>query len=193
MCVTGALCCLALALLCAQAQRGDEPPSTTDVHAGRLAHVAANIELDRSAAGVEGGQIVITDHNLEAVAARGRLTAAPTAAWCSSTGTTKQTRDSSTKLADRRRMWRGRYRRQQVKVKAVEARLAALDRRLEALEDAAMSIGGSLRQWATARARLESARHERVELAERLGGERTELERIIREARREGAQPGWFR
>jgi septal ring factor EnvC (AmiA/AmiB activator) len=193
MCVTGASCCLAAALLWSQAQGGDDPPLTVGGRPGRLAHLAARIELDRSAVGTDSGQIVISDHNLQTLAARGRLTAVPTAAWSGPVGTSKNADKSSAQLADQERKWRGRYRRQLAKVRTLETRLATLDRRLKALEDAATSVARSLRQWAAARAKLESARSDRAALAERLDDERAELERIIREARREGAQPGWFR
>jgi len=193
MCATGAFCVMVASLLAAPAQVAGQAQRTSGVRPSRLAEAAARIELDRTVAESEDGQIVISDDNLKALAAGGKLTTGQTGAWTGGREAGAGDDSDAARLDNRRSYWRERHHRQLDKVRALEDKLAVLDQRVEQLKEACFSTGRLSRRSETARASLEKARQEREALAERLEGERAELDHIIREARLEGAQPGWFR
>jgi hypothetical protein len=90
----------------------------------------------------------------------------------------------------RRSHWQRRVRQQRQIIDAVENELALVDVKIDALEDAAFE--GGLRaksRWV----KLAEAKGRRRVVDRRLQNERAKLAAIIREARREGAEPGWFR
>ena len=90
----------------------------------------------------------------------------------------------------RRSYWKRRVRQQRQVIDAVENELALLNVKIDALEDAAFE--GGLRaksKWV----KLAEAKGRRRVVDRRLRNERAKLAAIIREARREGAEPGWFR
>lgn len=166
-------------------QAAGSPPTPTP-NPRSLAQLAGRLELDRSALGGEGA-VVITNDNLAGLAAAGRLstTAGVGASTPPATATPSPREDASL-----RKRWRTAYRRQRERVFALEEQLARLDLEVAAAEEADRS-----RPPGRARRpdRAPALRQRREALAARLDRERSELRRIVREARADGAQPGWFR
>jgi septal ring factor EnvC (AmiA/AmiB activator) len=92
--------------------------------------------------------------------------------------------------AKRRSYWRKRVDKQRDRIADVEEELALLDAKIDALEDRAFqSSRNAAKLWAQA----DEQRERRRVVEDRLKRERSKLSAIIREARQEGAQPGWFR
>jgi len=170
--------------LCAALGGASEPTPTPPPSS--LARLAGRLELDRSALGGEGA-VVITNDNLADLAAAGRLsTTAGVKASPPPPAATPSPRDQ----AALRERWRTAYRRQRERVFALEEQLVRLD-----LEVAAAAEADRSRPPGSARRpdRAPVLRQRREALAARVDRERSELRRIVREARADGAQPGWFR
>jgi hypothetical protein len=174
-------------VLCVSSARAAAPLPTPTPSPRSLAQLAARVELDRSTLGDGGGPIVISNDNLGDLAAAGRLTTAPVVE--STPAPAAQTRSPRDEAALRER-WRTAYRRQQEQVITLEEQLARLDLDLAAALEAERS-----RPPGRARRpdRTPVLRQSREALAARLERERSELRRIVREARADGAKPGWFR
>jgi len=166
-----------------------EPEATpTPVPAdSRLGDVAHLMTLDAASLDHEGGSPVITNDTVNRLADRGVLTIGPPLQHAPTlelaTGTVSQT-----KLREK---WRRRVFSQRSRIAGVEAELAGLDAKIDALEDTALaaSTKSKMKVWI----RIDEARKQREIVKRRLGDERSKLATIIREARKEGAQPGWFR
>ena len=174
-------------LLCASFARAAAPSPTPTPSPRSLAQLAARVELDRSALGGADTAVVISNHNLSDLAATGRLT---TAEGCAETVAPATNSPSPREEAARRDRWRTLHRRQRERIFALEEQLARLDLDLAAaLETERSRPPGRARRPD----RTPALRQRREALAARLERERSELRRIVREARVEGAEPGWFR
>jgi len=156
----------------------------------RLGEYAHRMCLDRAALGEPGGVVVITNDTVGRIKGRGlltsgRLAARSTASETAHRSSTKPQRDG--KLRDH---WRKLVDEEREKVARTQTELALLDVKIDSLEDAAFDSGpGAVRIWA----KYEEARQRRRIIAHRLKRERAKLAEVVREARRYGAQPGWFR
>ena len=171
------------ALIAAAAAANDQPRPRPTPAPRTLAAVAGKISLDRGHLASEGESLVISDHNLGELASQGRLTVAG--------ATAAEPRTPLEPAADRREVekerehWRGLYRKQVESIAKLEERRQLLLVDVDQLE--------GRRQTPSTVLRLEKT-EKRLELLEhRIAEERTQLDRIVDQARRHGAQPGWFR
>jgi hypothetical protein len=172
---------LACALIAGSTAAGeDEPLPKPTPRAGTLAAFASTTTLDRSALGGGTGTIVITGDNLAelgrgAVVTQVEHPIAPPPV----------VRDIATPTAKTRERWR--------------KKVLAKSRSIAKLETGKQAIEAEIDRLA--RGRLDSRTLDRIERAEarleqaeaEIRRENVELAKIVRDARKEGAQPGWFR
>jgi hypothetical protein len=167
---------LLLAAFCMTAAADEPPPSKPPTN---LAELARHLKLREHVHPDVDGRITINNETVATLAESARVTVGR--------GSTRAPSNDWMEESDEgdRVIWRKRYERQQAKIDVCERRLAAVDRDIDLLN----------RQRLTPRvlARLETAQAKRIGLEEDLREQRGELARLIREARRHGAQPGWFR
>jgi hypothetical protein len=153
-----------------------------------LGEVAERIELDRTHLDPDRKVVAITDETVSELGRHGRLTTASPPSAVPSPTVVSPTPASA--AAGRRSYWRKRVLAQAQRVEKCRAGLERLDAAIDALEDAAFDRGSKgARDWARAgemKRRREIAESECVR-------EQAELSRLVRAARKEGAQPGWFR
>jgi hypothetical protein len=147
------------------------------------------VKLDPSASDPESGEILISNANLAELAARGSLATVSGTVQAGHEGCQQDVADDVSK---RRQEWRKRYRKQQERLIAASDKLAEIVASLGALRRFGGS-GSSARAVASYLKKVEELAA-RKRLAEgRVDRERAELENIVNQARREGAEPGWFR
>jgi hypothetical protein len=164
------------------------PPTTRrEIHIGEY---AGRVEIDRSGLEETGGPVVITNQLVKSTRDRGTLTTGPSSPLYSGPTPTSH-RATPTPAGPRRRSyWQSRVHTQRRIISQVQRELRLLDARIDALEDAAFQGGiRATSKWA----KLAENRSRRKVVDRRLHNERARLSAIIRAARREGAEPGWFR
>jgi hypothetical protein len=171
------LAVVATVLFASAALATDEPPRRPTPRRGTLADYARHVSLKASAVVDGSGEITITSSNLSEIAERGRLTRGAVEAHrtVSSPGSPDANRDH----------WRERYFKQRRVVTALENKRARLAAEIDRLE--------SGRLTAAIMARIDRAEVELRLLEREVRDAKTELGRIVRDARRHGAEPGWFR
>jgi hypothetical protein len=158
----------------------------------RLGDIAWKIKLGGAAVKSEDEAIVLTNESVQQLAGERMLT---------ERGQTNQKQPDDTqqlqKRAEaresRRKHWRKQYDKQLQKVRKVEAELAMADIKVDSALSAYRQTLGSGAPEVKARARLDEAKGKRQVVAERLAREKSRLQTIISQARRDGARPGWFR
>jgi hypothetical protein len=168
---------LALAGVVTVAAFADEPPTPTPTPAS-LADYARRLTL-RGTTFDEEGRITIDNDTVQAIG-RDRALVLGVAGYPALATPRPQAKESAV-----RKKWRSRYDAQQRRIAGVERVLEAVGRDIDRLNH----------QRLTPRvlARLEEARAKRAALERDLKRQRVELARLIRAARQEGAEPGWFR
>ena len=176
------VCALSLTLTAAAAtaQTKAVPTSTPTPRPGTLAAYASRISLDPRVADPVTGRVVITTEDLAELASDGAVTFGEYAA-----GRQPSVKPVAGNEADERGAWRARYLNQREVVTEIEARRSAVEADIEAIN----------RERVTPRslARLDRAQTKLRLIEQEIRRARAELARIVREARRRGAQPGWFR
>ncbi len=134
--------------------------------------------------GEDGGIVITNDTVLELREGGSVTTVSGPGARPDSPSTTPSPR------AARRAYWRRSVDAQRRRIAAAADELAKADARVRALEDAALTGGrGAVKRWA----KVDEAKRRRLVIARHLQREREALGAVIRAARREGAEPGWFR
>jgi septal ring factor EnvC (AmiA/AmiB activator) len=171
-----------LALSCALslgAQTRTPHPSPTP-KAGTLAAIAGDRSLKRSPGADGDTPIVITDDNL-AQLADGAVITLMTSTVAEGSGPGDLARpDPKT-----RERWRKKVLAQSAVIARLEAKRRSVENGIDRLERGRLD--------ARALDRISEAEERLAAVDDELQRERTTLSRIIRAARREGAQPGWFR
>ena len=161
-----------------------QPPAPTPPRTPRsLSDAAARITLDRSLVGGSDATVLVSNENLGHLAAHGRLTT-----WTSGSNQNRREPESSPVTSPRastRSQWRKRYGRQARLIQKIEDEVAALVIQVDRLD---LNDNDGRRQ-----ARLERAREQLAATRRRLTVEERRLHRIVQDARKDGAQPGWFR
>ena len=162
-----------LMLAAAATMAAEQPRPVRAPQPGTLAAYARRITLRQT----ETGRVVITNENLGEHAAAGTVTL----------GTVSMGGAAATKAPDaaERTRWRNAYQKQRQVITGLERRRALLEVEIDHIEDGALTAKNL--------ARLDRAEAELRVLDEEIKQERAELSRIVREARRHGAEPGWFR
>ena len=180
---TLAVLCLGLALAAEEPAATPTPVPTPTPRPRTLEDAAAGITLDRSGSD-DGGEIVISNHNLDKMADGGLVTG------CELRGGTRApgrgaVRSDDGDEAERKLRWQQRYRKQEEAIRKLREKQAVLEAEIRVLERASGRRRDPLR--------LERARARLEQLGDRIALEERRLAELVRAARRDGAQPGWFR
>lgn len=154
-----------------------DPPSPTP-RRGSLAAYAGKVTLNRSALENSDGRLILTNDSVASLAVDGSITL----------GTVKEAdRKKATpgvRDAERSR-WQAAHRQQRHVIAGLERRRSRLEFEIDQIEDLDLST--------KTMARLEQSEAKLRLLNGEISAERAELARIVRDARRRGAEPGWFR
>jgi hypothetical protein len=164
----------AIVMLAATTSIAAENPAPTPIpRPGTLAAYAGQISLRQT----ETGGVTITNGNLAEFAARGAVTLGAVSA--------RGAAPPKQPDAAARTHWRTAYRRQRQVITGLERRRALIEVEIDHIEDGGLT--------ARSLALLDRVEEKARVLDEQIKRERGELVRIVREARRHGAEPGWFR
>jgi hypothetical protein len=176
-----------------RADEANATPTPTPASSSRDAHLAEYADrhgLDRSVLARPDGSLVITNETVEMIGDRGTITTCRPSQAAGSRAVTRGIRTPSAPDPKRRTYWRNKVSAQRERVAQVTRELEFLKAKIDALEDAAFAGGrNATRLWA----RVEEAKARRKTIETLLSRERAKLDTIVRQARQEGAQPGWFR
>jgi len=155
--------------------------------------------------------IVITNDNLADYAARGHVTSADTATSKSATSSQRRPvhrvgSDATSKRVDdavadaprlaedeKKNYWRGRYEQQLDLVASIENQIAVLDREIPGLWRQFYAWDDPAYRDGVIKVQLDQALERSERLKGQLDVERANLSEIRAAARKDGAQPGWFR
>jgi len=166
-------------ILCLTASSGSatDPPRPTP-RPGTLGAYAKTVTLNRSTLGNGDGRVVLSNDSVTALALDGSITL----------GTVAQAdRKKAKSAADNaeRARWQAAHRRQRQVIAVLERRRSKLGIEIDQIENQGLT--------AKTMARLEQLEAQLQQLDGDIAAERAELGRIVRDARRRGAEPGWFR
>ena len=178
----------------------EKSPTPTPRPTGKsLADLAKNKKLNRDATSASGGAIVISNANLDEYAEKGGLT---------ETGSSTQrrlTRDvhsgldvrivdrGAQQVNERKVYWQTRYLRQLALVENLRQQIENLDREIPGLWRDFYAWDDPAYRDGVIKPKLDRSLERREELAEQLRVEEPMIEQIKIEARKDGAEPGWFR
>ena len=109
------------------------------------------------------------------------------------TGDRAQGEDEPAEQDKKREYWRNTYRAQQKLIEELQNRIEELDAEIPRLWNQFYAWDDPAYRDSVIKPELDAKLKERERLAERLPREREKLDEIVRDARRDGAQPGWFR
>ena len=139
-----------------------------------------DIKLKTGASADTDGRVVISDANLADLAARGTVTVGGQA-------TSKPSRPNPRKTPSRteRQRWRKMVLDQKAVIVGLERKRLRIEAQIDLIENAKVT--------ARTLARLQQAEIELRAVEREIRAEKAELGRLIRDARRHGAEPGWFR
>ena len=126
------------------------------------------------------GRVVISTATLSEVGAKGSITIAGTSAPGKSRSPTPSTASPS-----ERGRWRAAHNKQKQVITGLERRRQLLEIEIDHVGNQSLTI--------TTMARLQRAEAKLRQLEGEISAERAVLARIVRDARRHGAEPGWFR
>jgi hypothetical protein len=166
------------------------PSTTSPPGEQHISEYADRIKLDRSQLDDATGAPEITNDTIRELEQRGHLTTA-SPIGDSAEGTPRPSSPPPSQVDPKRRTyWRSRVLSQAKIVEKCTAEIARLDAKIDSLEDAAFDSGTrGAKQWA----RVDETKRLRTIAEVQCKRERAKLSEIVREARKEGAQPGWFR
>jgi len=147
---------------------------------GTLGAYASKITLDRSLLDAPAGRLILTNDTVADIAKGTTITLG--AVVVGGHGSSQDSKRGG--HADRAR-WRSAHQKQQRVIADLEQRRSLLE----------IEIGHLNRQQLTPKilARLDHTEAKRRHLEQEISRAREELARIVRDARRQGAEPGWFR
>jgi len=181
----------------------DEKPSPTPTPrpAGgqSLTDVAKDKKLKGDMAGTSGGSIVITNENLSDYASKGGLTTANPSGKNSATrdvhaGTNVKIMDSETAEENKRKhYWQQKYLQQLNRIASIKHQIEELDLEIPALWTDFYARDDPMYRDGVIKPKLDRSLKRRDDLAALLLKEEPKLAQIKEEARRDGAEPGWWR
>ena len=196
---------VALALLGpfgAQAEQATPTPTPRAQGGKSLAEVAKDTSLKGEG---NGKKIVISNENLADYADKGTLTAVGKKETQKSRPVQKGVGAGDAKssvgppaaeeehLAERRRFWQGQYKRQLNIIVAIQNRIIVLDNEIPALWTKFYAWDDPAYRDGVIKPKLDAALNEREKLDGQLKEAQDELDGIKNDARKDGAEPGWFR
>jgi predicted amino acid-binding ACT domain protein len=161
-----------IVILVSVAMAADEPSATPTPRPRKL----GDVKLKTG----ETQRVVISDANLAELADRGTVTVGGTATSKPAKGKPRQTPSRK----DRER-WRKKVLDQKGVIAGLERKRLRIEAQIDLIEDGRLSI--------RALARIQRAEVDLRAVEREIRTEKAELGRLIREARRHGAEPGWFR
>ena len=178
-------------------------PSPTPLVGERsLSEVAGSITLDPGAVGGQGG-IVISDQNLSELAGKGAITevtrrgpAQGQRNLADVTGTGAEVEAQGPGFAEgqeRKQYWQGLYRQQVDLVTSLSGQIDQLDREIPGLWRDYYAWDDPAYRDGVIKPKLDEAMARRQKLEADLQQAEARLDQIEQDARRDGAQPGWFR
>jgi hypothetical protein len=173
-----AVACFLVGLSASSVSAGDSPQPTP--RPGTLAAYAEKLTLDRSALGDDTGRVILTNDSVAGLAADGSITLGTVTLE----GRQKSTTSPAADNAERSR-WQAAHRKQRQVIAILERRRSQLELAIDQIENQSLT--------ARTMARLEQLELKMRQLDRDIAAERVELARIVRDARRRGAEPGWFR
>ena len=173
-------CCLFSLFWMSIAHSADSPPPTPTPKPGTLAAVAGSRPLQRVPGLSDTGIIVITDDNLSSLGKNAALTSMTST--IAETDVFEAHADADPKTREK---WRKKVLAQSRVIARIEARRVDAEAELNNLERGKLD-GQTLDRIANVEKKLQTIDAE-------IKNEKARLSTIIRQARKEGAQPGWFR
>jgi len=174
LCAIGAVTLLAAA----HSVSAEEPVARSTPPPGTLAAYAQRTTLNSSALRNDTGRLTLNNARLAELCAQGTIVLGAAAVAA-------RTPIKGEPGAAVRAKWRKTYFKQRDVITALERRRALLEIEIDHIEDGRLDVRGL--------ARLERAEAKLRLLDKEIRDEYRELARIVREARRHGAEPGWFR
>ena len=191
-----------LAMFGTVAMAAEEPtPTPTPRPAGgqTLSDLAKDKKLKGDTAGTSSGSIVITNENLSDYASKGRLTTAkPTGKNPASrgihAGTNVKVIDSETSEENKlKHYWQQKYLQQLDRISSIKHQIEELDLEIPALWTDFYARDDPMYRDGVIKPKLDRSLKRRDDLAALLLEEEPKLAQIKEEARRNGAEPGWWR
>jgi len=161
-------------------QSSDAPSPTPTPRSETLSDYARHNSLKTSGVADASGKVIISTANLTEVADGGTITIGGT----SPSGKNRHPTPSTPSASERAR-WRAAHGKQQKVIAGLERRRSLLSIEIDHIGNQSLTI--------KTMARLQRAEAKMRQLEDEISAERAELARIVREARRHGAEPGWFR
>ena len=183
------------------ASAADKPSPTPTPRAGggqSLADVAKDKKLKGDTTGASGGSIVITNENLSDYASKGGLTTANPgknpAGRGVHAGTNVNVIDSETSEENKRKhYWQQKYTQQLQRIASIKSQIRDLDLEIPALWNEFFARDDPMYRDGVIKPKIDRSLVRRDELANLLQEEEPKLAKIKEEARRDGAEPGWWR
>jgi threonine dehydrogenase-like Zn-dependent dehydrogenase len=161
-------------------ESADAPSPTPTPRTRTLAEYARGISLKTSGVADASGRIVISTETLSVIADGGTITIGGTSA----TGKDRLPTPSTASPSERAR-WRTAHNKQKQVITGLERRRSQLEIEIDHIGNQKLTI--------KTMASLQRAEAKLRQLDGEISAERAELARIVRDARRHGAEPGWFR
>jgi hypothetical protein len=147
---------------------------------GTLGAYAQNVTLDRSALKDETGRVILTNDNVSGIGDGAAITLGSVVT--AGRGPSKASSGGSS--AERAR-WQAAHRKQRRVIAGLEKKKSLLETEIDHIEDQSLTP--------KTLARLDRAESKLRHLEREISQERVTLARIVRDARRQGAEPEWFR
>ncbi len=149
----------------------------------------------------DGQPIVISNENLDSMAAEGSVTSVSGTSGSGrrpvrqapGTDSVVVRPGEALETAQRRDYWRGRYQRQVDLIESIQQQIQRLDREIPGLWTDFYSRDDPAYRDGVIKPKLDEYMARRQSLEQQLTDARPRLSEIKSEARRDGAEPGWFR
>ncbi len=163
-----------------------------------LAAVASKIHLRKAGSTTSSSGVVITNENIKSYAEKGKLTTAsgqPAGAATTGSMPFGRTTTGQRKMSDdaKKSYWRNAYIRQKQLVDSIKKRIDELNREIPGLWRDFYAWDDPAYRDGVIKPKIDKKLKEVEELKKRLPVEEKKLPKILEDARRDGALPGWFR
>lgn len=192
------ICLMSAVTPVAHAESEPTPTPTPRPAGGQsLTDVAKDTKLNTEAAGATDGSIVITNENLQEYASKGKVTEAKPAVNREAVGPNapgvEMVDPEEQQALQRKYYWQGKYVQQLSKVQSLRRQIQQLDTDIPGLWNDFYSRDDPAYRDGVIKPKLDQALNRRKELEQQLAEAEPMLERIKIDARKDGAEPGWFR
>jgi hypothetical protein len=184
-------------------ERANTPTPTPPAGEKSLSEVAGSITLDTSAVGGGSGGIVISNENLPELAGKGAITEVTKQGagqgkrvLSNVTGTGAEVEGEIPGYAEeqqKKAYWQGLYRQQVDLVTSIRSQIDSLDSEIPGLWRDYYAWDDPAYRDGVIKPRLDEAMARRQKLEADLQQAEARLSQIQADARRDGAEPGWFR